>query len=389
MVFVFWQNMLTHLQAPWISRLAETPGVQVIVAAEERVAEWRQDMGWSEPSYGCVRVISPLTRDITAHVIGEAGGDALHIFSGFGAYRVIHEAFHECVARKVRIGIMAEQARTGGLVESLRLVAGHLRYLRHGRNVDFVLGIGAPALSWFGDIGFEARRVFEFCYFPPPPTMPEYADASLWHASGVRLLFIGQLIHRKGVDVMLNALSGLRSWDWSLAIIGGGPEKSRLLQMTRERGLGNRVHFCGALPHSQAMAGLQGADVLVLPSRFDGYGAVISEALLRGVPVICSDRCGARQVVTTETVGSVFRSGSVESLKEALIAWIDRGRLNDTRRRTIAAFAARFAPDAGADYFLKIIGHVYDGGPRPLPPWQSEVAPECAGDGSRLNAFRN
>src|ERR1019366_9458774 len=143
---------------------------------------------------------------------------------GLAVYRMVHQAFRHCVGRKVRIGIMAEQNFTGGLVESLRLMSARLKYLQHGRRVDFLLGIGSGAARWFGNVGFETRRIYEFSYFPPLPTTAERADATLWRAPGVRLLFIGRLARQKRVDLMLSALSGLRGLDWSLAIIGSGSE---------------------------------------------------------------------------------------------------------------------------------------------------------------------
>ena len=54
------------------------------------------------------------------------------------------------------------------------------------------------------------------------------------------------------------------------------------------------------------------SDCLVLPSRYDGWGAVISEALMVGTPVICSDNCGAANVVTASNVGSVFSTNDFD-----------------------------------------------------------------------------
>ena len=54
---------------------------------------------------------------------------------------------------------------------------------------------------------------------------------------------------------------------------------------------------------------MSSADCLILPSRHDGWGAVVSEALMVGTPVICSDACGSAGVVHASGVGGVFRSG--------------------------------------------------------------------------------
>ena len=56
------------------------------------------------------------------------------------------------------------------------------------------------------------------------------------------------------------------------------------------------------------------ADCLVLPSKHDGWGTVVSEALISGVPAICSDTCGVAEVVKLSNYGGVFKSGNIEDL---------------------------------------------------------------------------
>src|SRR5215471_18462269 len=96
MKYVFWQNMLTHHQASWLAALAATPGVKVVVAAEEEIVGWRKEMGWEVPDYGAASLVWPLAPDIVSRVISDAGFEAIHIFSGLGVYRHVHAAFLKC-----------------------------------------------------------------------------------------------------------------------------------------------------------------------------------------------------------------------------------------------------------------------------------------------------
>jgi len=101
--------------------------------------------------------------------------------------------------------------------------------------------------------------------------------------------------------------------------------KRRSLRSCRfQLGLGDKTAFWGAMPGAEAMRVLLAADVLVLASRMDGYGAVVNEALYRGVPVVCSAAAGACQLIRQDpALGSVFSSSL--SLKHALNQWIDQG----------------------------------------------------------------
>ncbi|MFX9050260.1 glycosyltransferase, partial [Acinetobacter baumannii] len=62
-------------------------------------------------------------------------------------------------------------------------------------------------------------------------------------------------------------------------------------------------------PYSQAMALLAQSDVVVVPSRHDGWGAVVNEAIGYGIPVVCTDRCGSLDMVTRPRLGTVCSVG--------------------------------------------------------------------------------
>jgi glycosyltransferase involved in cell wall biosynthesis len=224
----------------------------------------------------------------------------------------------------MRVGLMAESSSSNGFAGLLRIVAGNLRRLRFCQKIDFVLAIGEGGPLWFRRLGFPDDRIFEFAYFPAAPTRDEQAVKSIAHSTGARFIYVGQLVRRKRVDLLLKAI-GKMSGQWSLRIIGSGPEECSLTALTHRLGIAERVTFCGAMRNPATIVALNGADVLVLPSRFDGYGAVVNEALLRGVPVICSNQCGARQLVRMHPdLGVVF--GSEGDFHEALQRYIKLGR---------------------------------------------------------------
>jgi glycosyltransferase involved in cell wall biosynthesis len=115
---------------------------------------------------------------------------------------------------------------------------------------------------------------------------------------------------------------------------------------------------------------LEYADLLAFPSAIDGWGAVVNEALMAGVPVICSDWCGASSLIRPGWNGDVFRSGSVDDLARALRTWVGRGKLPPGQREAIRGWSHCIAGPAIARYVLNVAAFV-DGGDnaRPTPPW--------------------
>jgi glycosyltransferase involved in cell wall biosynthesis len=104
-----------------------------------------------------------------------------------------------------------------------------------------------------------------------------------------RVLFLGNLLERKGLSDLLQAFSRMATpvAQWEATIAGGGDVEG-YQRKAREIGLGNNVTFFGWARQEQAAALLAQADVLVLPSYDEGLPLVILEALANGVAVVCT-----------------------------------------------------------------------------------------------------
>ena len=156
---------------------------------------------------------------------------------------------------------------------------------------------------------------------PSQPSSPEPDRA----VAGVPVSFVGQLIHRKGVDLLLRAVSRLPESGWSPDLIGDGADRESFQAFVVAHGLSGSVRFCGNQPNAVVLAALQSADVLILPSRWDGWGAVVNEALMLGTPVIVSDAC--RISDCQQCLRNGFSSRRPQRLVPALQAVLDRGQL--------------------------------------------------------------
>ncbi|MBI4600632.1 MAG: glycosyltransferase family 4 protein [Planctomycetes bacterium] len=113
------------------------------------------------------------------------------------------------------------------------------------------------------------------------------------------LAFVGNDYHRKGLDLLLEALAALLEkrgpGAFRLAVVGGDARAPAYERLARELGLGEVVRFLGK--RSDVPELLAGSDALVLPSHFDAYANVSSEALASGTPVIASITSGAAELI--------------------------------------------------------------------------------------------
>ncbi len=141
----------------------------------------------------------------------------------------------------------------------------------------------------------------------------------------IRLLFVGSLIPRKGVDVLLKALAELRALNLHLTVIGQGPLEQSLMDLSRSLGLKKTVTFEGTVPPGESMAKLMNqSHILVLPSHHEGRPNVVIEAMAAGRPVVGSDIHGIRECLDQSGAGILFPDNDASSLASAIKSLIDR-----------------------------------------------------------------
>jgi len=127
------------------------------------------------------------------------------------------------------------------------------------------------------------------------------------------VLFVGRLAREKGADMLVNAMPRILAQrpDTILTFVGDGPEKVSLRNTAQHLGLGERVHFAGAQLHAALPAFYRRAALLVLPSRREGFGLVLAEAMGCGCPVAASDLPTLRVLVEEGRSGRLFRLADI------------------------------------------------------------------------------
>jgi len=231
----------------------------------------------------------------------------------------------------------------------------HLMTMGHGADVDYRRFGATRWINW------------EFGYaIEPVPVLDHDLQAA---PDGVlRLLFAGELCERKGVDLLLRALgtSGIAAESWKLAVVGGGPDRGVLERLARNLGIADRVDFAGVVDRNRMGTVYGGADVLVLPSRFDGWGAVLNEAMEHGLAIVASDAVGAAHTLVEKQVnGFVFPSEDVDALAACLDRLANEPGLCAAMRRASRERIEQFRPAEAARRLAALCRGLTGRGPMP------------------------
>ncbi len=137
--------------------------------------------------------------------------------------------------------------------------------------------------------------------------------------SKLRLVTIGSLIPRKGIDIIIRAISEINNdVDIELSIIGDGLQKNILKKIILNLGLETTIQLSGNIPHTEIPLCLFESDVLILSSYSEGRPNVVLEAMATGLPVIASDIDGVRELIRDGENGLLFEAGNIKQLSDRI-----------------------------------------------------------------------
>jgi glycosyltransferase involved in cell wall biosynthesis len=371
MTYVFWHSYLMFHQAPYIRALAALPGNTVHWCATQDLPDHYRGRGYPVPDAGRATVhLAPSAQRI-AELAALPG--SVQVFFGLRGFALPLAAFRASLDAQVHRFLMTENRYEPGA----RLLPRWLVYtwdaLRYRRHLSGVFCIGHSGryggARFFSACGYPIERIVPFVHVVDSPPLLRTPQPR----PHTDILYAGQLIPRKRVDLLLRAFSQLDVPSARLRIIGKGPQEPALRALAQGLGIADRVSFSPSVPNAEIVAAMADADVLVLPSRFDGWGAVVNEALLVGTPVICSNRCGASDVIENGRNGYVFEAGSVSDLLQRLRAFCRDFRWN--RLELASAEFTRLGGPAVAARFQQQAARLMAPPPGPAPGAQARSAP--------------
>lgn len=364
MQLVFWWSIVTPHQSAYVRELAKDSDV-VVVALEEMTPD-RQALGWKVPDLGRARLVLRPSESDVARICVETS-HWIHLVEGWRGCRLTRLVFRHAAAG-ARIGMISESGDPRGWRGTLRRVLYRVDAWRKAGRLDFILAMGSSGVNWYRACNVRIAKIFPFCYVAELPEVVS-SNQTFEERAPFRIVYLGAFSERKGVDVLLNALALVRDHAWHAELVGSGPLEREIRTRIEALGLCSRVRQHNSPDRSRAMQILSEADLLVLPSRYDGWGAVVNEALMLGVPVICTSSCGASDLIQTEWLGCVVPPNSVAAMAEALEERITSGAPALWQRERIRKWARCIDGRNVASYMVGVLQHVYGKCEMPTPPW--------------------
>ena len=317
MILLFFQNCLSPHQMPYIREICHDARVEKVYLITPRTDyEMRTEMGWSSSQLlqgtSIVFYLRPSNEELKRLLQNEG---VIALFSGIHADKDVFRWFKLSLDFNVRRGIITE-APNIHLWKPIWLhcIRFFMLDYRYVKQIQYVFAFGELAVRYY-HLWSGVWKVFPFSYCTDIEKC--VASVKFFHCKSAKFLFVGTVDKNKNVRSVLKSSELLRKEHFSFDVIGDGAEKKILAEYVCEKQI-NNVAFHGRMTMKEVHNRMRDYDVLILPSRYDGWGAVVNEALQQGLYVICSDKCGAKDLLKNERCGVIFRSGSHTDLAKVM-----------------------------------------------------------------------
>jgi glycosyltransferase involved in cell wall biosynthesis len=380
MKIISWQAVFTEHQVHLLRSLGEIPGTSLQVkTALEELAE-RKQQGWVKPVWTDMDVT--VLRNgwwlVTGARLIRENPDAVHLFSGLWASRRLFLLLLYALWKGRKVGLLVEpygDTKDGYLIDQGKLKGWLLTKLRPlcygiagkllGKHISPIFAISPKAVKQFQRAGFPAKNIYPFGYFVP---MQQYQkDIILPRVDNIlRIAFVGTLILRKGIDIVLNLAYHCDKKNIPVTFDIYGPGNSSSLS-----NVCSNINYRGSIVFGQSQRVMANYDLLIVPSKYDGWGVVVNEALLQGVPVLASSKVGASALIAQSGAGTIFDPDNMLALINIIQSLIkDRNILKNWALKA-QIYAQQLSPDTASTYMMACIQASLHGTEKPTCPWYS------------------
>jgi glycosyltransferase involved in cell wall biosynthesis len=366
---IFWQETLSIHQAPFMRALASDKNAEIVVNAASKISERRAKMGWTDVDYGNAKVNIAPKENLVTFIRSFIDREAIHTVSGINSLRFSKTVLEVLIQNHQTIGVYSEPFRNDDIKFPLRFIKGFLNTKKYDRGIKFYLPTGEIASKQFQSFSVSKNKIYPFGYFVDDQRSFSYQLND--NDKEVLIGFVGSLSKRKAVDVFLKAVAKTNKTAIKVVIVGDGPQKQKLQELSKEFNIEDRIFWTGTLTNEETKKAISSFDYLVLPSKFDGWGAVVSEALMLGTPVICSDNVGASTLAKKSNYSYSFKRNNSRELASILNDIGTKGKTSNMVRNEIRNWAHNaISPTAASNYFKKIIEHINGASVlKPEAPW--------------------
>lgn len=359
---IIWFNIPPKVEKGAFNYLSKHWPSKVYYVILNDLAQYRKNNGWDDSDFGNAEVIrlwEEMEVDDRIKTICMNHPRAIHIINGF-TNTIQRKVRRALKGTSTRIGVYTERPNyLGGFSERLaRRIGLYLKYtairFRDDHDTDFVLPLGEQGMKAFASFGWSKDKLYRFMYNPnsvfPNPTFRKIS-------SPIRFVYVGRFSFKtKGVDILMKACSYLYG-SWTLDFVGGyGIDSDKVLKWINAH---DNTRFIGSWKADQVVTNLQDYDVVIVPSKYDGWNLLVNESIASGIGCISSDETVSHELIATSGAGGIYHWRNPKELAKLMQLVIDNPEIAQQWKSKAYSFRPSISSESVGEYLIEILNYVY------------------------------
>lgn len=319
MKLVIWMNQPSHHQAQFFDELNEKCEY-FQVYYYDKIPSTRSEMGWNKDFQ--IKFYEKYINHQEFKINLDELKKYIHILPGYG-HPLLLKLRNEFSKNGIKWIHWSEKASQGW-----KWYISYPRKFLHSYYVNkYALGalaIGEHAKKDFIKWGINEDKIEILPYsFNTMEKVKPDSEIIKFKANRKAFLFVGRLYPLKGIDLLIKAFTKTYKDhpEWCLILVGNEKEGYNYRKLVSDLGVESQVLFRGVIPAQNISSAYYACEIFVLPSRYDGWGMVVNEAICCGLPVIVSDAVGASTHLATKDNGLIFKSENIIELANHMEAY--------------------------------------------------------------------
>ena len=357
----FWLNTKSTHQNPFLNELYTNNNIDLKVRYISNPSQNRIDIGWDNTILENFEKYVSNFNEAKASV--EDYNERIHIILG-NKITFSQELINFFVKKKLKWIHWSERY---GLVLANKLNFNILlfRILRpiylctkfsYGNLVNnYALGAfshGELAKKDFEFIGIKKEKIKNLFYTSEIQASENIVKEK--NSNIINFLYVGELSKRKGIEDLLRACSKLSGNQWSLTLVGKDKSNGYYSKLIKELKITNNIEEIGVISYKKIGEYYNKADIFVFPSKFDGWGAVLNEAISYELPIISSNEASSSFTLIKDN-GFIFNAGKINELSSYMQKYIDNHYLIEDHSKNSKRLSEICTPKANVNRLIEAL----------------------------------
>lgn len=371
---IFWFNQPPNVELGAYNYFSKMIKGNVLYICYDDLPIERKKLNWNNCDYGNakIKIINHDKKTINNITIDDyLTNEYIHIICGLSG-KIADYICPKLKNNNIKFIVVSERPRIvfnkiSDYPRSTLLFIKHwIKYIRYNKNVIAFLALGEKGVKQFHKIGWPKSKLYQFMYCGNYDSIKPKTRNN--QPNIIKFLYIGRFNYIHGLDILMKTFDSLKNNNWELNLAGGyGEMRDKVLNWSKSK---KNVSYLGTIDANMVRNTMKKYDIVIVPSRMDGWNCQINEAISAGVPVITTDEAVSSELVVQSEAGISVNKPSYRELSKEIDYLLLNTSILNVWKQNCLSYNNLFSKKMVGTYLYDILNFSLNNkGDRPKCPW--------------------